>query len=202
MRKIETLGDLTLKDFLFMESIFDEEGKLKYTDKEVNKLFIKHFDLGGLDINETDKVFKNLIEIKEEIISKEDFKLTLRFDYKGVEYGFIPNIRDKFLTMEWCDADINLEDPIRLMSILYRPVIKKKWWQRGKEYEIEKYSGSHDRFSDLPLDIYLGANFFFIVLEKTLLEILNIYTLRQQVGIMMQVLDQSKVSQSNTTGTI
>jgi len=60
----------------------------------------------------------------------------------------------------------------KIMSILYRPVIRKK----KERYEISSYQGEIDDelFLDVGMDVHFGAWFFFINLQMDLLN----YTLK------------------------
>lgn len=195
MRKIEKLGDLTISDYLFMTSL-SGDGKV------VRRRLVDYFELGDCDADLSAKYLNNINNILESISEDESY-LTLKFKYEGVEYGFEPNLRD-IKTSVWLDIDIN-DDPVELMSILYRPIVKKfNWWSK-KTYAIEKYKGSHGKFKDLPLDIYIGCTFFFLNLRKTLLELLNIYTLQTQMEAVKQkdlTLAQKQLLMSNITGII
>lgn len=195
MRKIEKLSDITISDWIFIRS-------LQGSEKEIRKGLIEYFNLNDLNISETDIFLTNLKNILEN--KPEEMPLTLKFKYEGVEYGFIPNLKE-MKTGEWIDSDDLGDNIIELMSILYRPIAKKGKWFWKDTYEIEKYKESHDKFGDLPVDIYLGASFFFLNLGKTLLEISNIYTLRLQIEAVKKVEVTSQQKQdllSNITGTI
>ena len=90
----------------------------------------------------------------------------------GVEYGFEPDLSrmaygayvdiSKYETFE-----IN-EKWAEIMSILYRPVIKKT----GKLYDIKAYDGTidGDTFMDVSMDIHFGTLFFLKTLLKDLLK--------------------------------
>lgn len=195
MREIKTLSDITINDWLFIQSL---QGDDNYIKKEI----IKHFNLNKLSISETDTFLLNLDNVIKNIPS--EIPLTLRFKYEGVEYGFIPNLNN-ITTAEWLDIDGLSDNVVEMMSILYRPIVKKgKWFWRDK-YQIEEYKESHNRFGELPVDILLGAIFFLISLRETLSEILNIYTLQMQVKAIKSseiTLQQKQHFLNNITGII
>ena len=96
-------------------------------------------------------------------------RLQKRFKYKGVEYGFIPNL-DKMTMAEFVDCDSyisKIDQWHRLMAIFYRPV-KKKF---GGLYSIEDYEGS-DKYCEImkkvPLHYLQGAMVFFWTLGNKL----------------------------------
>jgi hypothetical protein len=103
-------------------------------------------------LNETEHPLKNIIEID------------------GVEYGFEPNL-SKIAYGAY--LDITKYDTItidnnwgKIMSILYRPILKKN----SVLYEIQPYDGNIDeeKFMKVTMDIHFGALFFFINLLKDL----------------------------------
>lgn len=119
--------------------------------------------------------FNTVNEITDKINSLfnfKDIKLTQRFDFKGKEFGFIPNL-DDITFGEYTDLDtyiIDWDNMNKAMAVLYRPIIQKSF---RKTYEIERYEGS-DKYSesmlDLPLGIVFGANVFFYNLGNELLQ--------------------------------
>lgn len=97
--------------------------------------------------------------------------LVQRFEFKGVEYGFHPNLREATFG-ELVDLDTycqNFYDNLHLiMEILYRPILK----EQGNMYEIEAYDPKpSDKFKELGLDIVSGALVFFYALGSQLSEI-------------------------------
>lgn len=119
---------------------------------------------------------KTMIELNK-LLLKEDYDLVHRFEYDGVEYGFIPNL-SKITAGEFIDLDNYMnEEPKQLhkiCSILYRPITRTF----GKYYEIEDYEGT-DKLADIMMkvdvSIILGAMVFFYSLSKSLLDHTNTY---------------------------
>lgn len=106
------------------------------------------------------------IAIKKDIydfFNKVELPLKRFITIDGVEYGFEPNLSQmaygayldisKYETMEidekWAE----------IMSILYRPVVKKQ----GALYDIKVYDGTIDKekFLQVGMDAHWGAIFFF-----------------------------------------
>jgi hypothetical protein len=94
----------------------------------------------------------------------------------GIEYGFEPNLSKisygAYLDITKYDTlgiDTNWA---KIMSILYRPVIRKS----KERYEIASYQGEVDDelFLDVGMDVVFGCWFFFINLQMDLLN----YTLK------------------------
>lgn len=119
------------------------------------------------------------IAIKKDIydfFNKVELPLKRFLTIDGVEYGFEPNLSQmaygayldisKYETLE-----IN-EKWAEIMSILYRPVVKKQ----GALYDIEGYTGKieKDKFLNVGMDAHWGAIFFFKgLLEDLQSSILN-----------------------------
>ncbi len=115
------------------------------------------------------------IAIRQDLINffnNIDLPLQKFITIDGVEYGFEPDLSrmaygayvdiSKYETFE-----IN-EKWAEIMSILYRPVIKKT----GKLYDIKAYDGNidGDTFMDVSMDIHFGTLFFLKTLLKDLLK--------------------------------
>jgi hypothetical protein len=115
------------------------------------------------------------IAIKGDLINffnNIDMPLQKFIQIDGVEYGFEPDLSrmaygayvdiSKYETFE-----IN-EKWAEIMSILYRPLIKKT----GKLYDIKAYDGNidGDKFMDVPMDVHFGTLFFLKTLLKDLLK--------------------------------
>jgi len=115
------------------------------------------------------------IAIRQDLINffnNVDLPIQKFIQIDGIEYGFEPDLSrmaygayvdiSKYETFE-----IN-EKWAEIMSILYRPVIKKT----GKLYDIKSYDGTidGDKFMDVPMDIHFGTLFFLKTLLKDLLK--------------------------------
>ena len=115
------------------------------------------------------------IAIRQDLINffnNIDLPLQKFIQIDGVEYGFEPDLSrmaygayvdiSKYETFE-----IN-EKWAEIMSILYRPLIKKT----GKLYDIKAYDGNIDGepFMNVSMDIHFGTLFFLKTLLKDLLK--------------------------------
>jgi hypothetical protein len=106
------------------------------------------------------------IAIKSDIynfFNKVELPLKRFITIDGVEYGFEPNLSQMaygaYLDISKYDTlEIN-EKWAEIMSILYRPVVKKA----GALYDIEVYKGIVDKekFLNVGMDAHWGAIFFF-----------------------------------------
>jgi len=167
----------------------------KAKNKEVSALEEKMFcvelfcnltaeEVRSLNIQDLNNVYGDLIKILEDKNANIKFEQTFKF--KGKEYGFIPNL-SKLSTGEWVDYEELMkqggywENAHKIMSILFRPITKK----RGKKYSIEEYNDEHinqhsDDFLSLTMDKVIGAQSFFFRLGIDLLETLRTYTLQEK----------------------
>ena len=107
-----------------------------------------------------------------ELQQKADGRLKDRIKVNGVEYGFHPKLVDmtlgEFVDLETYMKDMN-EYLHKILSVLYRPVIKKDEEER---YLIEEYKPSEERADlfkkKLTVKEFNGASVFFYDLEKEL----------------------------------
>jgi hypothetical protein len=95
--------------------------------------------------------------------------LKQRFFIGKQEFGFIPSL-EEITVGELNDVDQYISDWSQMhkaMAVLFRPVISTF----GQRYDIEKYEGSAKyagKMLDMPLDIAIGAMFFFWTLGSDL----------------------------------
>lgn len=133
------------------------------SDNIVSKMTRKSFD-------------EVVIELTKTLSSKEQQPLKRIVKHDGKEYGFIPNL-DEISVGEQADISSFIADWQKMdkaLGVLYRPITLK----RKENYLIEDYNA--DGISlDLPLDVALGAYFFFVNLAKDLLSCTPNYILNQ-----------------------
>ncbi len=118
--------------------------------------------LGKAPMSHLNKVYDRLAALTADMPNKE---LRRVIEIEGVEYGFIPDMRD--LTFgEFADIDTWMQDGYRnlvdILSVLYRPVVKRK----GDRYKIEEYGDDRAERADLfarsmSIDSVYGAMLFF-----------------------------------------
>ena len=114
----------------------------------------------------------NLLKAKlSQFVSPDGIELKQFITVDGIEYGFEPNLSKMSYGAY---ADITQWDTItidknwaKIMSILYRPVIKKK----GERYQIEPYTGDikEELFLNIDMETHWGTLFFFLHLQLDLL---------------------------------
>ncbi len=165
-----TVENMTIGEYMEVQLLID-----LYKDDEITlqKELIKKID-GNLKISkrEGDEILKKLTSI---VVDECDF--IQRFEFEGVEYGFIPNL-DNIEVGEFLDLENLMKDGKQLhkiAAILYRPITKKI----GEMYQIEPYEGTSkyaETMKKINYKVAKGGLFFFINLLKALVDALNIYT--------------------------
>jgi len=145
----------------------------KEDDNKLNAELVRYL-YGNLDVPKKE-ADKTLIDVLTIINSKPDF--IQRFEFDGVEYGFIPKL-DDISVGEFIDLDEYIKDAKQLhkiAAILYRPVTNRN----GKLYDIEKYEGTSkyaDTMMKVDYKVVLGALVFFWNLGNSLLQSSVTYT--------------------------
>ena len=151
-----------------------------YEDDEEAKEAAMFWHLCGIDAHTLQKIDKGLLDrIKEQLYSflnKTDYPLHRTVKIGEVEYGFEPNLSEMaygaYVDISKYDSVTIDENWAKIMSILYRPVVKKM----GALYDIQPYSGKieEELFLDVPMSVHFGTYFFFIYISKELMsDILN-----------------------------
>lgn len=176
---------VTLKQYVQLQKDLDaNEG-----DTEAQDAYLV-YNLTGITpamVKELDSdIISNIRKDLTKLLQKTDYPLQRKITIDGVEYGFEPNLS----TMPYgAYLDIGKFENIQLnddwptvLSILYRPIKKRK----GALYEIEKYNGvepwDEDKWWEVGMDFHFGCFFFFIRLYKDLVKgTLN--SLKNQTGI-------------------
>jgi hypothetical protein len=167
--------DISLKQYLTLQNDLEA-----YSDDEEAQTALTLHHLCGLDIEYVRKLSAesyNVVKSKlNQFQSPEGIELSTFITIDGVEYGFEPNLSKMSYGAY---ADITQYDTIqidknwgKIMSILYRPVEKKKY---GK-YAIVPYDGKIDdgKWLDVNMEVHWGALFFFVHLQMDCLKgILN-----------------------------
>lgn len=185
--------DISLRKYLELQK------ELKnYEGDEEATIALLLYHLCGLDPQYLEGMgYNDLAVIKsdlEQFINKTDFELKKFVMVDGIEYGFEPNLSQ----MQYgAYLDITKNDTItiddnwaKIMSILYRPVVRKK----GDMYEIERYNGKIDgeKWLEVSMDIHFGTLFFFLYLSLDLARGIAKYTkVEEMPHNMQQILDVS-----------
>jgi len=168
---------ITLRKYLDLQKDLEN-----YSDNEEAQTAAMFHHLCGLDPTWVTKLSiesYNTLRMKLlDLVQPKDVPLTKFVNIEGVEFGFEPNLS----TMSYgAYSDISSFETIQIdktwakvMNILYRPVTLKS----GKLYNIESYEPNDDweRWLDVSMEVHFGAWFFFINLQKDLLNAILKYT--------------------------
>ena len=164
-------NDVTLKKYLALHADMDN---YKDNEEAQTALLLHHLCgiapdyLKGLSTESYNKLRNELLNFSK----PEELELQRFIFIDGVEYGFEPNLSN---ITYGAYADITQYDSVtidknwaKVMSILYRPVIKKI----GDMYEIQTYTGKIDEemWLGVTMDYHFGALFFFVNLSMDLLK--------------------------------
>ena len=147
----------------------------------------------SLDID----TYNNIVRDMTSFLADVELPLQKIINIDGVEYGFEPNLSQMaygaYVDIAKYDKMEIDEKWAEIMSILYRPVIKKT----GKLYDIERYSAKIDgtKFMDVTMDVHFGSIFFFKTLLKDLLNFIP-KSLTKEMGTevphsMQQILERN-----------
>lgn len=177
------LNNVTVEQFMRFQLLATT---YKDNENKLNTELIKYL-YGDLSISKKRSDI-DILRINEVLTSEPDF--IQRFNYNGVEYGFIPKL-DDISVGEFIDLDEYIKDGTQLhkiAAILYRPVIKSS----GQYYDIEPYEGTAklaDIMRGVNYKVIIGALVFFYNLGNSLLKASATYT--------QNLIAQNKMKQSN-----
>ena len=164
-------NDVTLKKYLALHADMDN---YKDNEEAQTALLLHHLCnlspdyLKGLSKESYNALRNELLKFTQ----PEDLELQRFVWIDGIEYGFEPNLSN---IVYGAYADITQYDAVtidknwaKIMSILYRPVVKRI----SDMYEIETYQGKIDeeKWLNVTMDIHFGALFFFVHLSMDLLK--------------------------------
>lgn len=164
-------NDITLKQYLSLQK---EMENYKDDEEAVTAVMLYHLcgldpmDLKGLAIEDYNYIKAEL----SQFIGNIELDLQRFVWIDGVEYGFEPNLSNMSYGA-YSDItkyqQIQIDDNwANIMSILYRPVVKKQ----GDMYAIEGYTGELNptKFLNVGMDVHFGALFFLLGLSTDLLK--------------------------------
>ncbi len=137
----------------------------------------------------------NLLKAKLNLfINNQEHDLQRKIMVDGQAYGFEPNLSQMaygaYLDITKYNTFTIDTNWAKIMSVLYRPIIKEK----DGMYLIEPYSGkdNSEKFLDLGMDIHFGSLFFFINLSTDLLNVTLNYTKEMDIPQdIKQILERS-----------
>jgi hypothetical protein len=154
------------------------------TEEDILKVFL-NLDLKGIGKVKAADVDKYAAHITS--LFEQEQRHSLKFNLKGVEYGFLPNI-DDITYGENKDVTAYLNDwqsMHKAMAVLYRPITQKL---SGK-YLIQNYEGSHkygETMKSMPLGVVMGSMVFFYNLTNELLKAIPNYLEKEAMKEQMK----------------
>lgn len=119
--------------------------------------------------------------------------LPITIEMEGVKYGINPDFSD--ITMGEM-LDLETDDVLKQMAILYRPIVK----QKNKKYIIEEYNGNYnlDLFNNnITLEQMLGFIGFFLKINEDYLSYTQSYLEKQHQDLKVEM---KKPLQKNGAG--
>jgi hypothetical protein len=171
----ESWKDITLRKYLELQRDLDI-----HKDDAIAQFHFTIHHLCNLDasviMSMTNESHEKIKRSLDALMLNQELPLQRLIMIDGIEYGFEPNLSKisygAYLDITKYDTLGIDNNWAKIMSILYRPVIKKS----KERYEIASYQGEIDEelFLDTSMDINFGAWFFFINLQMDLLS----YTLK------------------------
>lgn len=154
---------VTLRQYLAMQKDIkvygeDENGYVACLMHHLCGFDVKY--LKSLDTDTFTKIKTDLLGF----IGDTELPLQREIKLDGKDYGFEPNLSKiaygAYLDIAKYDTFTIDDNWANIMSILYRPIVKKAHGM----YQIKDYDGNinGDKFLDTTMDIHFGALFFFV----------------------------------------
>ena len=181
----ENLSEITLGQYQKFEKLNTEENQnSSFLLQKMVQIFC------NIDLKDVAKIrYSDVQAIVQDLNAVFDTKPLLKNKVvlNGVKYGFIPNLDDMTLG-EYIDLDTNIVDwqtMHRAMAVMFRPIT----FEKRDQYQIGKYEGVKDDnvFKDMPLDVSLGAQSFFLSLGQELLNnTMKFLELEQEQNLHLQ----------------
>ena len=184
---INSWADVTMETWLklidFETGTKTEEATMTIAElSDIPKELIKE-----LSLSDVAAIMQRIAELQE----NKDTRLKRIIEVNGIEYGFHPDL-DSITLGEFADIETIMKNGIdknlpELMSILYRPIKEKHI--KGA-YVIEAYDGNItmrvEEMKQMSASQVQAALFFFFLLGKELLKILQLYSMQKQKEMKTQ----------------
>ena len=185
----ESLSEISLAQYQKWLKISDKNEDDNFLKQKMIEIFcnIPLKQVLNIKANDIDTIVEDINKI---FLLEPKFKD--RFEYNGIEFGFIPKLDDMSFG-EYIDLDTYLPEwPLmhKAMCVLYRPIS----FTRKDKYLIEDYKGAdiYD-MQGMSLDLVFSALVFFWNLKKELLNhILSFLANQTEIVLPQQKLDLMK----------
>lgn len=171
------LADITIKQYKLLAEIDLDANENNWVIEAVSILCkLKPEDVQRLPVSDLERIAKVIKRLNDPDQNEQPLQTII--DYKGVRYGFHPNL-SKLTVGEFADVETYCKDGFfnnltQVMSILYRP-IKDEY---GDFYSIEEYEGARldNHWDDLKMNIVMGAVNFFLSIGLNFTKDLHSYS--------------------------
>jgi hypothetical protein len=188
-------NDISLKQYIAIQRDLEA-----YKEDPTAQMDFLIFHLCGITADEIQSLTtESYNKIKNEVMiffdNQNIFELQPIVKIGDTEYGFEPNLSQMSYgayvdITKWDTIELN-ENWAKIMSILYRPIVKKQFGS----YLIEPYEGyiNEKIWLNQKMDIHFGAYFFFVLLSKDLVSsTLNSMSQTSEISPSMKsILDES-----------
>jgi hypothetical protein len=177
-----TQDEITLEQWMKFEKIASQEDiEQDFLQKRMLEIFCNVPTEYSTKLKQVE-VDEMLGYLNEILSSKPELVTTVEFE--GVKYGLIPDFDKDITAGELIDLDkyLELKDYSRLLSILYRPIIKE---ERGL-YQIEPYESTHTKFLQVSYNLLVSVLSFFLSLYQKLVQVTLKFTQKEVMKMKME----------------
>ena len=178
----ESLSEISLLQYQKWLKISDKNEDDNFLKQKMIEIFcnIPLKQVLNIKANDIDTIVEDINKI---FLLEPKFKD--RFEYNGIEFGFIPKLDDMSFG-EYIDLDTYLPEwqtMHKAINVLYRPIK----YSKKEKYLIEDYE-SADKYDmkQVTLDIVFGSLVFFYNLKKELLNCIMSYLQNQTADKLQQ----------------
>ena len=185
----ESLSEITLAQYQKWLKISDKNEDNNFLKQKMIEIFcnVPLKQVLNIKANDIDTIVEDINNL---FLLEPKFKD--RFQYNGVEFGFIPKLDDMSFG-EYIDLDTYLPEwqtMHKAINVLYRPIK----YSRKDKYLVEEYKGADTYdMQGMSLDIVVSALVFFWNLKRELLNhILSFLANQTEIVLPQQKLDLMK----------
>lgn len=169
LKKIKTQADISYDKYIKFTKMVEA-----MDESNVFQPFAFLFDVDESDLRKLKATEYEQLSIYIGTILQETHPITFRFKLDNVEYGLIPDFT-KITTAELIDLDTSIahQNIPGVLSILYRPIVKKQWnpyniFGKNIRYTITEYTEPHQKFAELPVSVVNPVLTFFLTFYQNL----------------------------------
>lgn len=168
----ESLKDITVGQYQEWSKVISSNEWTPIRQKVITVAIFCSEDIDTIEsisIKSLNDIYEEISNLLNDAFNHELVKI---ITIEGQKYGFHPDL-DSMTTGEWADLEEELREEGDLwkaipsiLAILYRPIVKGKWWKFWKKgYEIEPYDVHHieniDKMKQVDMATASGMALFF-----------------------------------------